>query len=210
MPILDRITIRLAGLAVAVALSACATPSEREAGLGHVVAPGAAGSLRGATVLVACQASDASIRDTCRDQLADEITVRGGRPVTATERADGGVSPTDDSIVGDARTAGATAVLLMVPTPVAVAEPGPSVSIGIGGIGFGRGGGVGGGVGVTTPIGEPRVATAFAATGRVIDVASGRTLWTARARVPPSADLPSQFGSLAIALMDVASRDGLF
>lgn len=204
--------LRVAALGAAVAAFAgCASTADRDAASGHTVSAEAAGTLRKAVVFVACETTEPAIRGVCREQLAAEMSARGSRPVDAGPAAVAPAARTaDERLLADARAAGARTVLLMTATPVAVAEPGPAFSIGVGSFGFGRGSAVGGGVGVTAPLGSARVSTAFVATGRVIDVATGRTVWTARTSAPPSQDLASQFGSLAISLLDVADRDGLF
>jgi len=197
-------------LIVTLGIAACAT-SKVDAEWVDPASRGQLSSLRGANVLVACEAPDVAVRNVCQEQVAAEVTVRGAKPIF--------VSPDtpltrdralDQQLIGNARNADAKAILVVTLTPVATEDDRPSVSFGIGGLGFGRGSAVGGGVGVTAPIGEGRVATGYAANGRITDVTSGRLVWTASRAAPPSSDLPSQLGTLSIAVLDSAARAGLF
>ena len=164
--------------------------------------------LRGAKVLVACDAFDVAVRQVCQDQLASEVVARGATPVLVasdtpllTDRA------IDGQLLSSARTVAAKAVLVVTLTPaVTDVNSGPSFSIG--GFGFGRSSAVG--VGVSAPIGGARVTTGFSANGRVTDVATGRLVWTASAAAAPSADLNAQFAALSKIVLDAAEKAGLF
>ena len=164
--------------------------------------------LRGARVLVACDAAELVVRQICQDQLAGEVVARGATPVfvapsfaVASDRA------IDGQLLPAARDAGAKAVMVMT-VAVAVNDVSPGFSIGIGGFGFGGRGG--GGVGVSAPIGGGRVTSGYSANGRVTDVASGRLFWTAKATSPPSADITAQMGELSKAVLGAADKAGLF
>jgi hypothetical protein len=164
--------------------------------------------LRGARVLVACDAAELVVRQICQDQLAGEVVARGGSPVfaasdfaVATDRA------IDGQLLPAARDAGAKAVLVMT-VAVAVNDVSPGFSIGIGGFGFGSH--AGGGVGVSAPIGGGRVTSGYSANGRLTDVASGRLFWTAKATSPPSSDINAQMGDLSKAVLGAADKSGLF
>ena len=164
--------------------------------------------LRGARVLVACDAAELVVRQICQDQLAGEVVARGATPVfvapsfaVASDRA------IDGQLLPAARDAGAKAVMVMT-VAVAVNDVSPGFSIGIGGFGFGGRGG--GGVGVSAPIGGGRVTSGYSANGRVTDVASGRLFWTAKATAPPSSDVNAQMGELSKAVLGAADKAGLF
>ena len=110
--------------------------------------------LRGAKVLVACQAVDMTLRRVCADRSAAKLSALGAIPLLAPDGGD--AAPVDSAaLLQAARDAGAVAVLNTTVAPeVAVASPGPSFGIGIGGFGGGgyrSGGGVG--FGVSAPIG---------------------------------------------------------
>jgi len=167
------------------------------------------GLLRGNDVLVACEAPDVALRNVCQDSLAAEVRARGARPVVVSPdtRLTGDRS-LDEQLLSGARRASTRAILVVALRPASSEPTGSGLSIGIGGFGFGRGSAVGGGI--SAPIGEQRIATGFAANGRVTDVTSGRLVWTATASVPPSDDLRAQCADLAAAVLDSAARAGLF
>ena len=164
--------------------------------------------LRGARVLVACDAFEVVIRQICQDQLASEVVARGATPVflapgfpVATDRS------VDAQLLPAAREAGAKAMMVMT-VAVAVNDVSPGFSIGVGGFGFGRHSGVG--LGVEAPIGGGRVTSGYSANGRVTDVPSGRLVWTAKATAPPSSDVNAQMGELSKAVLGAADKAGLF
>ncbi|MGZ8260507.1 MAG: hypothetical protein ACXWUL_08150 [Caldimonas sp.] len=164
--------------------------------------------LRGARVLVACDAYELVVRQICQDQLANEVVARGATPVfvaantpIATDRS------IDAQLLPVAREAGAKAMMVMT-VAVAVQDVSPGFSIGIGGFGFGRHSGAG--VGVSAPIGGGRVTSGYSANGRVTDVPSGRLVWTAKATAPPSADVNAQMAELSRAVLAAADKSGLF
>ena len=164
--------------------------------------------LRGARVLVACDAYEVVVRQICQDQLAGEVVARGATPVflapgypVATDRS------VDAQLLPAAREAGAKAMMVMT-VAVAVNDVSPGFSIGVGGFGFGRHSGVG--LGVEAPIGGGRVTSGYSANGRVTDVPSGRLVWTAKATSPPSSDLNAQMGELSKAVLGAADKAGLF
>ena len=200
-------TAKLAALAVAAAaLAGCATSPQLDAEWRD---PQLGGNyLRGARVLVACDAFEVVIRQICQDQLASEVVARGATPVflapnlqVATDRS------IDAQLLPAAREAGAKAMMVMT-VAVAVNDVSPGFSIGVGGFGFGRHSGVG--VGVEAPIGGGRVTSGYSANGRVSDVPSGRLVWTAKATAPPSSDLNAQMGELSKAVLGAADKAGLF
>ena len=164
--------------------------------------------LRGARVLVACDAFEVVIRQICQDQLASEVVARGATPVFV---APGFPVVTDRSIDAQllpaAREAGAKAMMVMT-VAVAVNDVSPGFSIGVGGFGFGRHSAVG--VGVDAPLGGGRVTSGYSANGRVTDVPSGRLVWTAKATALPSSDVSAQMAELSRAVLGAADKAGLF
>jgi hypothetical protein len=164
--------------------------------------------LRGARVLVACDAQELVIRQICQDQLANEVVARGATPVFVppetplmTDRS------IDAQLLTAARQAGAKAMMVMT-VAVAVQDVSAPFTIGIGGFGFGSSGGAG--VGVSAPVGGGRVSSGYSANGRVTDVTSGRLVWTAKATSPPSADVNVQMTELSRAVLGAADKAGLF
>ena len=194
-------------LAAAIGFVGCAGPRLDAQWSDPGLAPGA---LRGAQVLVACEAYDAVVKHICQDQLASEVTARGATAVIAPDL----VNPSpgrrlpDEQYLAAARNAGARAVLTATLTPSGVGAS-PAMSIGVGGFSMG-GGGFGAGVGISAPIGGGQGATGYAVDGRVTDAASGRLLWTAKASTPGSADLNAQLSELAKTVLGAADRAGLF
>ncbi len=197
---------RIAASATLLVLSACASGPQLDAQWRDPNLAG--GFLRGARVLVACDAAEVVIRQVCQDQLASEVVARGGTPVfvppetpLVTDRS------IDAQLLPSARSAGVSAMLVMT-VAVAVNDVSPGFSVGIGGFGFGRHSGVG--LGVEAPLGGGRVTSGYSANGRVTDVGSGRLVWTAKATSPPSRDVPVQMAELSRALLNAAQRDGLY
>lgn len=171
--------------------------------------PGMSGNLlRGARVLVACDASEVVIRQVCQDRLASAVIARGATPVfvpastaIATDRS------IDSQLLPAARDAGARAMMVMT-VAVAVNAVSPGFSVGIGGFGFGSNSAVG--LGVNAPIGGGTVTSGYSANGRVTEVSSGRLVWTAKATSPASSDVSAQMGELSRVVLTAAEKDGLF
>jgi len=168
-----------------------------------------ASTLRGARVLVVCEAYEAVVKRLCQDQLAAEVVARGATPVIGPEIANPspGRALPDDTYLPAARAAGARAVLATT-VSLASSDVSPGFSVGLGGFGFGSHSGVG--VGVSAPIGGGQVTPGYAANSRLMDVASGRLMWTAKATAPPSGDLNLQLSQLAKTVLGSAEKAGLF
>jgi hypothetical protein len=166
--------------------------------------------LRGAKVLVTCEAGDVTLKRICEDQLVAELTARGATTILTDVSADlNGVRPAvpDAQYLPAARSSGAKAVVSMS-VGVSSQTVSPGWSIGIGGFGFGRHSA--GGVGVSAPIGGGQVSAGYSASGRVTDVASGKLMWSARASTPPSNDINAQLANLSKTVVDAAQQAGLF
>ena len=166
------------------------------------------GFLRGARVLVACDAYEVVVRQICQDRLAAEVVARGATPVflapgfpVASDRS------VDAQLLPAAREAGAKAMMVMT-VAVAAHDVSQPFQIGIGGFGFGSSGSAG--VGVSAPVGGGRVTSGYSANGRVTDVSSGRLVWTAKATAPPSSDIDAQMSELSRTVLAAADKSGLF
>ena len=170
----------------------------------------AIGSLRGARVLVACEAREQVIRQICQDRVAAEIVARGATPVIAPETvvASGAQAPSDAVYTQAARNAGARAVLTQTIATYG-SSVSPGFSIGLGGFGIGSGG-FGAGVGVSAPIGGGQVSTGYAVNSRLTDASTGRLLWTAKASSPPSQNVQTQLMELTRTVFGSADKLGLF
>jgi len=198
---------RGASIALLAALVAgCASAPQLDAQWSDASA--APGLLRGARVLVACDAAELVVRQICQDRLASEVAARGATPVfvppetpIATDRS------IDAQLLSAARETGARGLMVMT-VAVAVHDVSAPISIGIGGFGFGSGGSVG--AGVSAPVGGGRVTAGYSGNGRVTDVANGRLVWTAKATSPPSADVNAQMTDLSRLVLAAADKAGLF
>ena len=166
-------------------------------------------SLRGARVLVVCEAYDLAVKRICQDQMAAEVVARGGTAVPGPDAGGAPVRPlNNDQYLGAARDANAKAVLTHSVTTADVSS-GSGVSIGLGAFGFG-GGGVRGGAGVSMPVGGQQTNTGYAMNSRVTEVASGKLLWTAKASASPSSDVSAQLNELNKAVFAAADKAQLF
>ena len=174
-----------------------------------------ANPLRGARVMVVCEAYDLAVKRICQDQMAAEVVARGGTVVPGPDEGSGApVRPlNNDQYLGAARSAGAKAVLTHSVTAADVAVGGSGMSIGIGGFGYGGGGrssSGGVGVGVSMPVGGQQSNTGYAMNSRVTDVGSGKLLWTAKASASPSSDVSAQLSELNKAVFGAADKAQLF
>ena len=165
--------------------------------------------LRGARVMVVCEAQDVAIQRLCQDRMAAGLAARGSAPVMPPESLSVPIAQSviDPQMLQAARDAGASAVFgVTIGVSAQAVSPGMSISIG----GFGFGGNSGGGIGVSAPIGGGQVNSGYSANGRVTDVASGRLLWTARATAPPSSNVSTQLSELSAAVLAAADKAGMF
>ncbi|HEX6018638.1 MAG TPA: hypothetical protein VFZ28_11100 [Burkholderiaceae bacterium] len=184
-------------LAAAALLAACASTRLDAQWSDPQLQPG---SLRGARVMVACEAYDQVVKRICQDQMAAEVSARGGKPVQAPDTSNQapGRPLGAEQYLPAARSAGAKALITHYVTQSDVAVSGPSsVSFGIGGFGFGGGGtSVGTGVGVTAPVGGGQTTVGYAVNSSITDVGSGRVIQSAKASAPPSSDVTAQLNEL--------------
>ncbi len=197
--------LRGGALAALVALAGCASTQLDAEWRDPQLSPG---SLRGARVLVACDASELVVVQLCRDQIAGAVGAQGATPVFVPSNFP--ISPAraiDPQLLLAARDAGAKA-MLVVTVAVSSANVSQGMSIGIGGFGFGSSGG--GGIGVSAPVGGGNLTSGYTANGRLTDVASERLLWTAKATAPPSSDVNAQMGELSKTLFAAATKAGAF
>lgn len=163
----------------------------------------------GAKVVVACQASDLTLRRLCADRIGEQLLASGMQPLPAPQ----GIEAADEAaLLRAARAVGAAALLhTTVAAEVATVAASPSIGIGIGGFGGGYRSGGGVGIGVSAPLGAGGPAeTGFGASAGLSDVASGKLMWSARASAAPSSDVNRQIAELAAQLVDAARQSGLF
>jgi hypothetical protein len=175
-----------------------------------------AGSLAGRRVLVVCRAPDEAMRRVCEDQWSSQLGARG---VAASQSYAIAGFPwvsgdTTDEMKAAVRASGVAAVASMslYPSEFAVVNPAPQVGVGVsGGSGGGyRGGGFSfGGIGITLPIGGATPTQSLAAGSSLIDVASGRLVWSGSANTPASGDVIGQVSALTQVVTDAMRRAGL-
>ncbi len=203
-------TTRLActtGLACAVVLLAGCSSTRVD---GVWADPEFAGrSLRGATVWVGCKALDATMARLCEERLSVELAARGAVPVRTP-----GSEPvrTDEAFLAAARQAAASVLVsaTLMSGGVVGSPYGPTIGIGIGGIGGSGGhGGFGIGGGFSFPLGGVTPIESTIASTSVLEVSSGRPMWSMRASSSASADLGSQIAELARTTVDAMGRAGL-
>jgi hypothetical protein len=165
-------------------------------------------TLKGASVLVACEAQDATLQRICEDRLAAEVSSRGGKPTLNSQLRETAMPPAGvtDPYVAAARRIGAGAIVrttLQAGLPMATGG-GPTIGLGIGG-GSGR---VGIGGGVALPIGGTRVSQAYTSETALIDPANGAIIWSGRASSSTAQDVTGQIGELTSTTLQAVQRAG--
>lgn len=195
-----------AALLVGLVLAGCAATQLDAQWVDPQLTPGA---LRGAKVMVACEAHEVVLQQICQDQLSAEVVARGGTavPLGDTGSPGPGRAPLSAAALAAARAAGAKAVLVHAVTVADVASGG-GMSLSIGGMSIGGGGGVG--VGVSVPVGTPRTQTGYALESRITDTASGRVSFTAKATARPSSDVNAQLAELTKTVFAAADKAQAF
>ena len=167
-------------------------------------------AMRGGRVLVACEAYEPVVKRLCQEQLAARLQAAGAVPVLAPESAQStpGRPVGDDQLLALARSNNARGVLSTSMTIAGSAAPSSGLSVGLGGFGGGRH--VGGGVGVSLPIGGAQSQDAYSANSKLVDVGSGRMIWSAKATSPTSGDIAQQVSELSKTVFESAQKAGLF
>jgi hypothetical protein len=164
-------------------------------------------NVRGASVLVACEAQDLTLQRICEDQLAAAVSARGAKPTLNSQLTAASPAAGNDPYVAAAKRAGARAIVRMTlisGQPVAV-DTGPSVGIGVGG-GSGR---FGAGGGFSFPIGGARVSQAYGAETALIDPSNGATMWSGRASSSTAQNVTGQITELAQTTIEALQGAGL-
>jgi hypothetical protein len=192
---------------VAWLLAACATP-QMEAQWRDPQA--GAKSLHGRSVLVLCRGLDMTLERICEDRLAADLQAIGVRVVRLEPPRDPGADPAaGDGLLKAARAAQAGAILSMRLERYAALPPsGSSVGVGVGGASGGWGSRSGGAIGITLPIGGAGPALASGAS--LTDAATGRLLWSSRARGSGAVTEAEQIGELSVLATKAIEATGLF
>jgi hypothetical protein len=164
--------------------------------------------LRGARVLVACEAAESMVVQWCQERLTAELGALGATAVVFPSTP-GGTARDDGRYLQPARDAGASAIWVATVAPeLRDDRAGPGITIGLGGFSGGRRGGVGVGVAVPVPTSPP--APVYAANVRLLETAGGRMLWTARTAAGDDGDAQDQIGEVMQRLVGAADRARLF
>lgn len=166
------------------------------------------GILRGGQVLIACDTFDLLWRQPCQDDLSRALAGRGANPVVAPGAMTPGALESEAQLAASATAIGAHTVFVLSLAPAATSAPIASgMSVGIGGFSWGRSGGAG--IGLSAPIGGGWGTTGFSATARVINVSTGRLVWSTSFAASPSSDIGGQVRELTRNVLDSAQAAGL-
>lgn len=193
-------------------LVACASTVPQTQRSGEWMDPslGASSSLlRDGKVLVACEAWDLSMRQNCQAMLGGQLQTRGANAVVSPQSATASSSRELDSLLlADSSTVGARTILVLALTPTVANAGFSGASIGIGGFSWGRSGVAG--IGLSAPIGGSGWGSmGLEAQGRLVDVPTGRLLWTTTFATTPSPDAAAQVRDLTNAVLNAAQGAGL-
>src|SRR5829696_3050391 len=200
--------LALAAASAALFLGACAT-TRMDAQWTNPEYQGR--SVRGGSVLVACEAQELTLQRICEERLAAAVSAQGAKATLNSQLA--ATPPSgNDPYLAAAKKVGARAIVRMTLSagaPVAV-DGGPSIGIGVGGSSGGyRGGGSFGGVGIGIPIGGSRVSQAFASETALVDTSNGATMWSGRASSSTAQDVTGQITELTQTTVQALQGSGL-
>lgn len=177
-------------------------------------------SLQGTTVLVTCDAQDTTVRLLCESRFAARLAALGAKPLSdpglaaaTSSSAAPGAETNAAALRAAAKAIGARSVLqVSLRADYSAPSATPAFSFGIGGFGASGGGsrsGVGGGVGVAMPVGATSGA-GMAGSSTLVDGASGRVIWSAKATAPASSDMSAQVDELAAVSINALQQAGIF
>jgi hypothetical protein len=167
--------------------------------------------LQGKTVLVLCRAPDMTLERICEDRMAAQAQAAGVKVARAAVPAAG--PDAAEAVRQAARTAGADVVLATTLEPAAaeyIGTSGGSVGVGVGGSSGSWGGSrSGAGIGISLPIGGAS-GPGLGASSSVTDAASGKLLWSGRARSPRTSSEADQVSELSRVTVEALKAAGLF
>lgn len=200
--------LSIAALAATSLLAACAT-TQMDAQWANPDYSGR--SLRGSSLLVACEAPDLTLQRICEDQVSAQLSTLGATPVRNSQLRESATAATGpDPYVAAARRVGARAIVrTTLGVGAAVAQPGPQIGIGIGGSSGGWGSSTGGFGGISFPVGGARVTNSYSGETALIDPSNGAIMWSGRASSPTAQDVNGQIAELARVTADAIKQAGL-
>lgn len=166
-------------------------------------------ALQEAAVLIVCEAPEAAMRLICEREVRAELSRLGAKPRTDPQLV-GLMSdrePSPEQYLPAAKAAGAAAAFTATFRPDCWQfSPMSAISFGVGGW---SGSGGSSGVGVSMPVGGSQAPPGLAASGSLVEVASGRVVWSAGATTAQRGDASAQIAELARALAEAMGRAGL-
>ena len=175
----------------------------------------AGGSLAGQRVLVLCQARDDTLRRVCEERWTSGLAAHGvtGIPGYSLAGFGPGGAATPEEIANAGRAQGATAVAStqLMFSDVAVVNPGPQVGFGLGGGSGGyRGGGISfGGIGLSFPVGGATATRSLDSSTALVDLASGKVIWSGSATTSATGDTAAQIDALTRTTLEALKNAGL-
>ena len=201
-------------LLAAALLAGCATPRV-DTEWRDPAAP--TDALKGRRALVACRAFDESLRRVCEDEWVRQLGFAGIAAVPAYAVPGFPVNAGDlsEEMRGAAKARDAAAIVSVTLQSIgggAYPRPGSSVGVGVGATGGSGGGSFGfGGISIGIPVGGGWGASAptLGSSTSIVDVASGKLLWSANAGSPSASDTRGQIADLARVTLDAVRKAGL-
>lgn len=172
-------------------------------------------SLKERRVLVICQARDDTLSRVCEDGWANRLAAHGivGIPghALAGFAPGGAASPEEIAIAGREQEATAVVSTQLMLSDFAVVNPGPQVGFGLGGGSGGyRGGGISfGGIGLSFPVGGATATRSLASSTSLVDLASGKLIWSGSATTSATDDYTSQLDALTRTTLEALQKTGL-
>jgi hypothetical protein len=194
-----------AGICAVLLVAACATTQMEAQWRDPQLAPQ---SLQGKTVLVVCRGLDLTLERICEDKMTADVQAIGVK-VT---RSDAHLPPAaENALLDAAKVAGAEVVLAttLVPAGFDAAPTGGSVGFGVGGSSGSYGSRSGGGIGISLPIGGAS-GPGIGASTNLTETASGKLLWSSRARSPKTSNEAEQINELSRVTVEALKGAGLF
>lgn len=165
--------------------------------------------------LVLCQARDDTLRRACEDRWTSRLAAFGivGIPgyALAGFAPGGAASPEEIATAGREQEATSAVSIQLMLGDFAVANPGPQAGFGLGGGSGGyRGGGIGfGGFGLSFPVGGASATRSLASSTSLVDLASGKLIWSGSATTSTSCDQTSQIDALTRTTLEALQKSGL-
>lgn len=207
----SRRTISLLPAACAMLFAGCAT-TQMDAQWSNPEYSGR--SLRGESVLVACEAAELTLQRICEDQVAAQVSARGAKPTKNSTLTAAGAPPAGatDPYSTAAKRIGASVIVrtTLAAGPPIVSDSGPVIGFGLGGGSYGGGGSYrSGGAGITLPIGGTKTTQALSAETVLINPANGVTMWSGRASSATNLDAGGQVTELAKVIVEAVQKSGM-